>query len=248
MVTALGLASNESVIEIGAGRGALTTRLLDHVQGLCVVEIDRDLVALLERRFPNLEVISEDVLALDLKPLFDGARVVGNLPYNISTPFLTRALRLQTLAVDMHFLLQTEVVMRLAAVPGTRAWGRLSVYAQYFCDVEALFNVGPECFDPPPRVDSTFVRLTPRAAPLVECNVATLERVTRDAFGQRRKRLGNALKSMALDWDRLQIDPGRRAETLDVHEFVALANAVDAIQVLEGSTDASITGNTRARE
>ena len=154
-------------------------------------------------------------------------RVVGNLPYNIAAPIMMRlfddcanglALR------DAHFMLQAEVADRLAAAPGSRARGRLSVMAQYHCGIERLLTVGANAFSPPPQVTSKFVRLTPRAPTTVAEDMAALHAVVRTAFGQRRKRLGNALKSLDLDLPALGLDPGSRAEEMGVSDFVAMAN------------------------
>ena len=156
-------------------------------------------------------------------------RVVGNLPYNISTPLLFHLLDQQRCIHDMHFMLQKEVVERMAARPGSGAWGRLSVMLQYRCDVMPLFGIGPGAFNPPPRVESAFVRLLPHAQPPVTVTDEEVFRnVVRQAFGQRRKTLRNTLRGL-LDTDEISaagIDPGARAETLDLAGFAALANRV----------------------
>lgn len=223
---------DDRMLEIGPGHGALT-ELLHGLPGRYVaVEIDRDLVPFLKARFDRLEVINDDVLRVDLAALFAGGegpwRVVGNLPYNISTPLIARLLTHGNAIRDMHFMLQREVAARLAGRPGTKAWGRLSVLTQYHCEVETLFEVAPESFEPPPKVWSAVVRLVPRAAPLALAEPGSLDQVLRHAFSQRRKRLGNALQSLKPDWNRAGVDPGRRADDLSVAEFVALANTLGA--------------------
>ena len=152
---------------------------------------------------------------------------MGNLPYNISTPLLNRLFDECAAGLplgDLHFMLQAEVVDRLGAAPGTKAWGRLSVIAQYHCAIEPLFQVAPEAFMPPPRVVSRFVRLTPRPPARTADDVAALRTVARVAFGGRRKRLGNAVKSLGLDVAALGLDPGTRPDAVDLDGFVAMAN------------------------
>jgi 16S rRNA (adenine1518-N6/adenine1519-N6)-dimethyltransferase len=223
------------LLEIGPGQGALTACLAREV---CVpaatgryaaVEIDRDLVPFLHARFPALEIVNADILRVNLGELFGPApaqwRVVGNLPYNISTPLLVLLLEHLPRIRDMHFMLQREVAERLAAVPGTKDWGRLTVLMQYHCVVENLFDVAPESFTPPPRVWSAVVRITPRATK-PEVDPAALDTVVRHAFSQRRKRLSNALQSLAIDWLASGVDPGKRADAISVDEYIALARAL----------------------
>ena len=218
---------HDPVLEIGPGEGALTHHLIAASDDVTVVEIDRDLVALLKRRFPGLRIIEADVLHLDLAPLLvPGRRIVGNLPYNISTPLLLRLLEMLGGIRDVHFLLQKEVVDRLAASPGSKEWGRLSVLAQYGAHVEPLFDVGPESFRPPPKVTSTFVRITPRASPLPMRSRDTFGAVLRAAFQQRRKTLRNALQSLDIDWDLVDVDPSMRPDAVDLAGYVNIANLI----------------------
>ena len=221
---ALALRDTDAVVEIGPGTGALTQRLATEGGTVVAVEIDRDLAAALQARLPSVRMICADVLATDLAALVvgDASRVVGNLPYNIATPLLDELFALAPNVADIHVMLQAEVAARLAATPGGKAYGRLSVMAQYHCRIEPLFAVGASSFTPPPKVDSTFVRLTARERR--PCDVAVLRQLLRLCFGQRRKTLGNALKSLAPDWAALQLDPKRRPETLAVEDYVALAN------------------------
>ena len=230
ITAALNLKGDQQLLEVGPGRGALT----EHLRGLpgryVAVEIDRDLVPALESRYRDIEFINADILQVPLEEILvrgdDRWRVVGNLPYNISTPLLGRMFAHTDLIRDMHFMLQREVAERLTAVPGTKAWGRLSVIAQYHCDLQVLFDVEPDSFTPPPRVHSAVVRLQPRRDKLVLEDPQQLDVVLRQAFSGRRKRIANALKLLELPWDRLEIDQGARADQLSVSEFVALANEV----------------------
>ena len=225
----------ERLVEIGPGQGALTEPLLDAADSLEVIELDRDLIPGLRVQFfnyPNFVIHEGDALKYDFAQLRgDGAplRVVGNLPYNISTPLIIHLLGAGSAVADMHFMLQKEVVERLAATPGGPAWGRLSVMAQYHCQVEQLFTVPPEAFVPSPAVDSAIVRLTPHAElPHVASDPTLLFELVKQAFGQRRKTLRNNLKGRvsADTLEALEIDPRRRPQTLSVEEFVRLANCV----------------------
>ena len=228
----------EHLVEIGPGLGALTEVLLPQVGEMDVIELDRDLIPRLSRlcgALGELRIHAADALKFDFASLAaDGRplRIVGNLPYNISTPLMFHLLASRALIRDMHFMLQKEVVERLAAPPGSRDYGRLSVMMQYHCKVEALFRVPPGAFNPPPKVESAVVRLTPWVEPPVAVrDPAWLERVVTQAFAQRRKTLRNTLKEL-LQPEALQalgIDPTRRAETLTLAEFAALADAAAAV-------------------
>ncbi|MEO3690191.1 16S rRNA (adenine(1518)-N(6)/adenine(1519)-N(6))-dimethyltransferase RsmA [Roseateles paludis] len=221
----------ETVVEIGPGLGAMTLPLLARHKPLTVIELDRDLAARLRAR-GDVEVIESDVLKVDFLALSaaKGARlrVVGNLPYNISTPILFHLLDAVDVVVDQHFMLQKEVVDRMAAAPGSKDYGRLSVMLQWRYDIESVLDVPPECFDPPPRVDSAIVRMRPLAAPAA-INQALLGELVTSAFSQRRKLLRHTLgrwlqeRSFAGHFD-LQ----RRAEEVPVSEYLALAEAVAA--------------------
>ncbi len=227
MAERLAYGHGDPILEIGPGEGALTRHLLAASDDVTVIEIDRDLVAVLQRRFAGLRIIEADVLQLDLAPLLTRARrIVGNLPYNISTPLLLRLLENLEGVRDVHVLLQKEVVDRLAASPGSKDWGRLALLAQYAAHVEPLFDVGPENFRPPPKVTSTFVRITPRKTLLPMRSRDAFRMVLRTAFQQRRKTLRNALQSLDIDWSRAGIDPGIRPDALDLAGYVELANQV----------------------
>ena len=226
----LDVRASDHVLEIGPGAGALTMRLGQEAGSVVAVEVDRDLATSLQARLPHVEVVCADALKADLGGLLDRGgerrrRVVGNLPYNIVSPLLGRLFDVG--AEDMHFMVQAEVARRLAAAPGSKTYGRLSVIAQWHCRSELLFEVGPGSFSPPPKVRSAFVRLRPRPlSDRPECDEATLQRVVRMAFAQRRKTLANALESLAVDWDALRIDPRDRPENLGVGDFVAIANGM----------------------
>lgn len=226
----------ETVVEIGPGLGALTRPLLERIAHLHVVELDRDLAARLRAEFPpeRLTVHEVDALKFDFCRLATPAaplRIIGNLPYNISTPLLFHLLDQRGCIRDMLFMLQKEVVQRLAAAPGGKDYGRLTVMIQAQLQVEALFNVGSGAFSPPPRVDSAIVRLTPHTSPpAVIHDPAAFAQLVKAAFAQRRKTLRNNLKGLLTDHAivALGIDPERRAETLSLAEFAALANALPA--------------------
>ena len=232
IVMTIAPAEGQLILEIGPGHGALTTRLAESGAELHLIEIDRDLAASLRQRFAGIEnmaVHCADALTVDLSELVQGRpfRLVGNLPYNISTPLLFHVLRWHELVVDMHFMLQHELVERMAAGPGGKTWGKLSVMTQYHCAVAPLFQVPPEAFSPVPAVQSAFVRLVPHAEPPVRIrDPLRFERVVTQAFSMRRKTLRNSLRSL-LDAEAIAaagIDPGLRPEQLGLAEFAALAN------------------------
>ncbi len=220
----------QDIVEIGPGQGALTRPLLASGARLTVVELDRDLVPGLERLAPpsaSYRIRQQDALTLRLDDLDSPPRryrIVGNLPYNISTPLIFHLLGQTDRIEDMHFMLQKEVVERMAATPGGRDYGRLSVMVQHHCAVEPLLEVGPEAFVPRPKVRSAIVRLRPLET-TGEVDRRAFETVVRQAFSQRRKTLRNTLRGL-LEEDRIQacgIDPGLRPERLGVAEFEALA-------------------------
>ncbi len=223
----------ENIVEIGPGKGAITRPLLERAGALHVIELDRDLIVPLRDLVTQsqvLEIHNADALRFDFSVLAADRplRVVGNLPYNISTPLLFHLLDQIERIQDMHFMLQKEVVNRLAAQPGTGEWGRLGIMVQYHCRVTPLFNVRPGSFRPPPKVDSTVVRLVPHETPPVELeDISALARISARAFSQRRKTLRNALRDIvdASVMEGLGIDPQRRPETLSLQEFAQLANA-----------------------
>ena len=224
--------NSDHIVEIGPGEGALTQALISGECRLDAIELDRDLRTRLLAGFstyPGFTLHSADALDFDFASLATDdtrLRVVGNLPYNISTPLIFNLLEQAQIINDMHFMLQLEVVERLAASPGSKDWGRLGVMTQFRCEVEQLFEVPPEAFYPPPKVRSAVVRLTPHPEPQYpNVDPASLGRVVTQAFSQRRKTLRNNFKGMMEDDDfgGLAIDPSARAETLSIADFVAMA-------------------------
>ncbi len=232
IVRAIDPQPGEVLVEIGPGAGALTAPLLKRHGALRVIEFDRDLLAPLQRLGAEhgvLDIVHADVLNVDFTALAAGTpiRLVGNLPYNISSPILFHALEHADAIRDMHFMLQKEVVDRMAAAPGSKVYGRLSVMLQACCSVTPLFRVPPGAFHPPPKVDSAVVRLLPHAPGEIGIDdPALFARVVRAAFSQRRKTLRNALENVCdvEAMHRVGIAPGARAETVPVADFVALAN------------------------
>ena len=222
----------DHLVEIGPGRGAITIPLLETCGHLEVIELDRDLIEPLARRCSGhgeLTIHTADALRVNFCELAgdDRLRIVGNLPYNISTPLLFHLLGQAGCIQDMHFMLQKEVVDRMAAVPGNGAYGRLSVMIQYRCRVTPLFDIGPDSFRPAPQVTSTLVRLGPhREAPVTVINEDLFADLVRRAFAQRRKTLRNNLRGLieGPEIEALDIDPGARAETLTLQQFAQLAN------------------------
>lgn len=235
IMASLDVHAGEHWVEIGPGQGALTEPLLKSGIRLDIVELDRDLVALLKHRYanhPNLTIHSGDALSFNFEALADNQqklRVIGNLPYNISTPLLFHLLDQASVIDDMTFMLQKEVVDRICAPPGSKTYGRLSIMMSYYCASELLFVVPPESFNPIPKVDSAIIRLTPHQKPPVEVNdLELLNQVITQAFSQRRKTLRNALKTMIEEAQltTLDIDPTRRPETLSLEEFSRISNAL----------------------
>jgi len=232
LVAAIHPQPNDCMVEIGPGLGALTYPLLKTLTHLHTVELDRDLAARL-RAFAGvlgqITVHEMDALAFDFADLVESRalRIVGNLPYNISTPLLFHLLDSRAPVADMHFMLQREVAARLAAQTSTREYGKLSVMMQYHCEVDWLFDVAPQAFTPPPKVDSAVVRLTPRKTPLVDVgDLHAFERLVHLAFSQRRKTLRNALKPLmneAQIWA-CNVHPGDRAESLNLQAFARLSH------------------------
>lgn len=212
------------VLEIGPGRGELTSGILEATEHVIVVEVDRDLASYLQGRFPNLEVVQADVLEID-SSLLSSRRIVGNLPYNISTPLLLKFAAAVD-CFDFHLMLQKEVVNRLVAVPGTKEWGRLSIKVQQMFDVVPLFDVSPSAFEPPPKVESSFVRLTNSRNPRVAQDSELFDSILRQAFSQRRKTIANSLSSFRIEWDRVGVDSTKRADQLSVEEYVRIADTI----------------------
>jgi 16S rRNA (adenine1518-N6/adenine1519-N6)-dimethyltransferase len=226
----------DSLVEIGPGQGAITFPVLKKHGSLTVIEFDRDLITPLSESahgIGELTIVHKDVLQVDFSKLAgeNQIRLIGNLPYNISTPILFHVLNHCQHVRDMHFMLQKEVVERMAAEPGSKVYGRLSVMLQAVCEVFPLFDVPPHCFNPPPKVNSAVVRLIPRSAGdngLLDAG--KFEEVVRDAFSQRRKTLRNALSKVCTSDQLLAagIKPDLRAEQVSVQSFIGLANSLSS--------------------
>jgi len=231
IIDAIGPRRGQAMVEIGPGLAAMTALLLKELDHMHVVELDRDLVARLEKAYPRerLTVHSGDALKFDFGsiPVPEGQklRVVGNLPYNISSPLLFHLAEFAPLVEDQHFMLQKEVVERMVAEPGTKAYSRLSVMLQWRYEMELLFIVPPEAFDPPPQVDSAIVRMIPKRERLA-CDGARLEQVVAKAFSQRRKVIRNCVAGMFTEAQLVEagIDPGARPEAVGLEQYVALTN------------------------
>lgn len=229
---AAGDMAGRTVIEIGPGPGGLTRALLDTAatRVLAIERDDRCIEALkdVQAAYPGrLDVVAGDALALDVVALSAAPRrIVANLPYNVATPLLIGWLRRADAFESMTLMFQKEVADRLVATPGSKAYGRLSVIAQWLCDVHRDFNVDKAAFTPPPKVTSTVVTLTPRPEPLAPATFSAMERVTAAAFGQRRKMIRASLKPLGVDLEALGLEPTARAEDLPVESFCALARAI----------------------
>ncbi|MDO8962004.1 MAG: 16S rRNA (adenine(1518)-N(6)/adenine(1519)-N(6))-dimethyltransferase RsmA [Methylophilus sp.] len=229
LVDAISPQPDDLMVEIGPGLGALTQPLLTKMNALHVVEIDRDIIAWMQNTYAasKVHIHHSDVLKFDFTTIGERIRVVGNLPYNISSPILFHLLDNVAGIIDMHFMLQKEVVERMVASPSTAAYGRLSVMLQYHLHMEYLITVPPEAFNPAPKVESAFVRCVPHEhLPFVAQDTALFAKVVMAAFGQRRKTLRNTLKGLLDDagFAQLNIDSQLRAENLSVAQFVTIAN------------------------
>ncbi|KGK00543.1 16S rRNA (adenine(1518)-N(6)/adenine(1519)-N(6))-dimethyltransferase RsmA [Thalassotalea sp. ND16A] len=232
IVDAIDPSAGENLVEIGPGLGALTEPVIERAGDISVVELDRDLAHRL-RHHPfiakHLTIHETDALKFDFSSLATEKqlRVFGNLPYNISTPLIFHLLSFKDCIKDMHFMLQKEVVNRMAAGPDCKAYGRLSIMSQYFCQVMPVMEIGPEAFQPPPKVDSAIVRLIPHKEITYPAkDVKWLERVTREAFNQRRKTIRNSFKKL-ISVEQLQelgINPGLRPENLSLRDYIDVAN------------------------
>ena len=240
IVAAIAPLPGDNMVEIGPGLAALTTPLVAKLGHLSVVEIDRDIVARLRKRFSpeQLTIFDADALSLDFSKLGQDLRVVGNLPYNISTPLLFHLADFAEQVRDMHFMLQKEVVERMVAQAGSTDYGRLSVMLQYHFDMEHVLDVPPESFYPEPKVMSAVVRMVPRAEKIAARDAAMLKQVVSAAFAQRRKTLRNTLSAYldAEDFAALGVDARARAQELTVAQFVRIA---DYVAVRERATASS---------
>jgi len=233
IIAAIAPKKDDVMVEIGPGLAAMTSLLLQALDHMHVVELDRDLVVRLQKQFSaqRLQVHSADALKFDFTsipvPAGRKLRVVGNLPYNISSPLLFHLAELAPQVQDQHFMLQKEVVERMVAAPGSKAFGRLSVMLQWRYHMELMFVVPPTAFDPPPRVDSAIVRMIPLTQPL-ECDPLLLQEVVTKAFSQRRKVIRNCVAGLLSEADLVEagIDPQARPEAVPTEQFIALANVL----------------------
>ena len=234
IVRAINPKPDDAIVEIGPGLGALTEEILALNPRLQVVELDRDLIPVLRTKFfnyPEFRIHEADALSFDFSQLMTDRplRIIGNLPYNISTPLIFHLLAQAGVVADMHFMLQKEVVQRLAAVPGDNNYGRLGIMAQYYCKVQPLFEVEPGAFRPAPKVDSAIVRLVPhKELPHPAKDIKTLQMVVRTAFSARRKTLRKALGGLisAEQLQALGINDGLRPENLSLAEYVTIADSL----------------------
>ena len=232
IIRAINPGPDDSIVEIGPGLGALTEEILAVNPRLQVVELDRDLIPVLRTKFfnyPEFRIHEADALKFDFSQLMVDRplRIIGNLPYNISTPLIFHLLGQAGVVQDMHFMLQKEVVQRMAAVPGDNNYGRLGIMTQYFCKVQPLFEVGPGAFRPAPKVESAIVRLVPHGTlPHPARDLTTLQAVVRTAFNARRKTLRKALGGMVsvAQLQSLGISDGLRPENLGLADYVAIAD------------------------
>ncbi len=237
IVRAIAPATNETMVEIGPGLGALTEHLIEKIGTLAVVELDRDLIPNLKISFAtrnNLHIYQADALKVNYQDLAlelqcPAIRIVGNLPYNISTPLLFHLLNYKSQIIDMHFMLQKEVVDRLAAGVGDSAYGRLGIMAQYHCKIEHLLDVPPSAFNPAPKVDSAIVRLVPYTAPPIKTNAPKLlGQIVTNAFSKRRKTIRNALKNMATESQLVEaeIPLDARPEQISLAQYAKLTDLI----------------------
>ena len=230
IVSSIAPQDDDVIVEIGPGPGAITTPVAKGCGHLHAIELDRDLAARLRTNFAgsaSVTIHEADALSFDFAELGTGLRIIGNLPYNISTPLMFRLLHQRYVIKDMHFMLQKEVVDRMAAEPGSKAFGRLTIMLGCYLDIEALFDVDRQAFEPPPKVTSAVVRMRPLPADLIDIRDGQmLSKIVAAAFSQRRKTLRNALRDHASEEDltTLDIDPGLRPENVAVPDWVALAN------------------------
>lgn len=232
ILSAIAPNAQDHLVEIGPGMGAITIPLLSLVKQIDAVELDKELIPILQQKakdLGSLTIHQQDILKFDLHNIDrapNSLRVVGNLPYNISTPLIFHLLDQKELIIDMHFMLQQEVAQRLAASPNSKQYGRLTIMAQYHCDIEILVTVPPNAFKPAPKVYSSFVRLTPKT-PLIKANsIENLDTLVKHAFAMRRKTISNALKGLITieQLNDLGINPVLRPEQISLENYVTMSN------------------------
>lgn len=233
IIDALSLNKHDEVLEIGCGKGALTERILAKEVNLRGVEIDRDLIEelnLIKLKNKNLDVLNEDILKINLKDISESKlRIVGNLPYNISSKIMLWSIKNKDMIEDVHFMLQKEFAERLISSPNKKSYGRLSILAQLFFNVEELFDVPSESFFPEPKVDSLFLRLKPKENKDLEyLDIECLQNVTLKAFTKRRKKISSGLKELLTkeDLKKINIDPGLRPENLTITDYISITKYI----------------------
>ena len=233
IIDALSLNKHDEVLEIGCGKGALTERILAKEVNLRGVEIDRDLIEelnLIKLKNRNLDVLNEDILKINLKDISESKlRIVGNLPYNISSKIMLWSIKNKDMIEDVHFMLQKEFAERLISSPNKKSYGRLSILAQLFFNVEELFDVPSESFFPEPKVDSLFLRLKPNENKDLEyLDIECLQNVTLKAFTKRRKKISSGLKELLTkeDLKKINIDPGLRPENLSIADYISITKYI----------------------
>ena len=233
IIDALSLNKHDEVLEIGCGKGALTERILAKEVNLRGVEIDRDLIEelnLIKLKNRNLDVLNEDILKINLKDISESKlRIVGNLPYNISSKIMLWSIKNKDMIKDVHFMLQKEFAERLTSSPNKKSYGRLSILAQLFFNVEGLFDVASESFFPEPKVDSLFLRLKPKENKDLEyLDIECLQNVTLKAFTKRRKKISSGLKELLTkeDLKKINIDPGLRPENLTIADYISITKYI----------------------
>ncbi len=233
IIDALSLNKHDEVLEIGCGKGALTERILAKEVNLRGVEIDRDLIEelnLIKLKNRNLDVLNEDILKINLKDISESKlRIVGNLPYNISSKIMLWSIKNKDMIEDVHFMLQKEFAERLISSPNKKSYGRLSILAQLFFNVEELFDVPSESFFPEPKVDSLFLRLKPKENKDLEyLDIECLQNVTLKAFTKRRKKISSGLKELLTkeDLKKINIDPGLRPENLTITDYISITKYI----------------------
>ncbi len=233
IIDALSLNKHDEVLEIGCGKGALTERILAKEVNLRGVEIDRDLIEelnLIKLKNRNLHVLNEDILKINLKDISESKlRIVGNLPYNISSKIMLWSIKNKDMIEDVHFMLQKEFAERLISSPNKKSYGRLSILAQLFFNVEELFDVPSESFFPEPKVDSLFLRLKPKENKDLEyLDIECLQNVTLKAFTKRRKKISSGLKELLTkeDLKKINIDPGLRPENLSIADYISITKYI----------------------
>ena len=236
IITAFAPKEEEHIVEIGPGKGALTLPLLEYKCQFDIIELDRDLIGIFEKKAnDHFRIHQADILKFDVNSLLlndEKLRIIGNLPYNISTPLLFYLVLYADKIQDMTFMLQKEVVDRMVALPSTSNYGRLSVMLQYFCQIKKLFDVSANAFTPPPKVESSIVQLIPhRTPPVTVLNQKNFSKIVALAFSQRRKMLRNTLKTVfsSKAIEAVGVNPQARAETLTLEDFARLANSLDSI-------------------